>query len=836
MRRRKMLNRSSAIPEAAWKRRFDQKLEKPGRPSYSLSLRHLLQEIPMILRLRSQLKLDKAARRVPMINFFKLLRTGATMGVPLGGIGAGSITRGWLGEFRRWQLRPGIYHYQPVFADQFSIFVQHRGEEPRVQTLHPGRPESEQLSSWKWDMDPKCATYYGLFPRAWTVYEEPVPNIRLTCQQLSPVIPHNYRESSFPVGVFDWRIENLSSKPAKVGIMFTFQNGIGSENDQAGGHSNRSFQLTKTDTDGRERDVVGVTLRYIHRQAKGVEDEDRSAPLEVFEDPLTFAIATENKPDTSISWRTRFVTSEDGAELWNDFSQNGEVKETKDVHPSVDGETIGAALVATMDMEPQSSCEVTFALSWDMPLMRTGFGTKYYRRYSQFYGRDGSNAPSMAGDALIQFPHWEDKIVSWQRPILEDATLPLWYKSTLFNELYYIVDGGTMWVYLAGEEDPWRDDIGRFAYLEGHEYRMYNTYDVHFYASFALSTLWPRLELSLQRDIANCVRNEYPEEHRLMYSGHTSPRKKKNVVPHDIGSPGEDPWTKVNIYNIHDTSRWKDLNPKFVLQVYRDYIATGDQYFLADVWDAVYEAIEYIQRYDQDGDGLIENEGIPDQTYDMWSVTGPSAYTGGLWLACLSAAARMAEALGEEEIALTYRGMYQMGQAAYDEKLWNGRYYNYDSSDRGYHDSIMADQMAGQWYARACGLPPIVEPTRAQNSLQTIFNFNVKQFQDGKMGAVNGMRPNGQVDQTSMQSREVWAGTTYALAAAMLQEGLHEEAFETAKGIYNVTYHDRGYWFQTPEAWDAEGNYRSLAYMRPLAVWAMQWALERLKDQTGQIG
>jgi non-lysosomal glucosylceramidase len=836
MRRRKMPNRSSAIPEAAWKRRFDQKLEKPGRPSYSLSLRHLLQEIPMILRLRSQLKLDKAARRVPMINFFKLLRTGATMGVPLGGIGAGSITRGWLGEFRRWQLRPGIYHYQPVFADQFSIFVQHRGEEPRVQTLHPGRPESEQLSSWKWDMDPKCATYYGLFPRAWTVYEEPVPNIRLTCQQLSPVIPHNYRESSFPVGVFDWRIENLSSKPAKVGIMFTFQNGIGSENDQAGGHSNRSFQLTKTDTDGRERDVVGVTLRYIHRQAKGVEDEDRSAPLEVFEDPLTFAIATENKPDTSISWRTRFVTSEDGAELWNDFSQNGEVKETKDVHPSVDGETIGAALVATMDMEPQSSCEVTFALSWDMPLVRTGFGTKYYRRYSQFYGRDGSNAPSMAGDALIQFPHWEDKIVSWQRPILEDATLPLWYKSTLFNELYYIVDGGTMWVYRAGEEDPWRDDIGRFAYLEGHEYRMYNTYDVHFYASFALSTLWPRLELSLQRDIANCVRNEYPEEHRLMYSGHTSPRKKKNVVPHDIGSPGEDPWTKVNIYNIHDTSRWKDLNPKFVLQVYRDYIATGDQYFLADVWDAVYEAIEYIQRYDQDGDGLIENEGIPDQTYDMWSVTGPSAYTGGLWLACLSAAARMAEALGEEEIALTYRGMYQMGQAAYDEKLWNGRYYNYDSSDRGYHDSIMADQMAGQWYARACGLPPIVEPTRAQNSLQTIFNFNVKQFQDGKMGAVNGMRPNGQVDQTSMQSREVWAGTTYALAAAMLQEGLHEEAFETAKGIYNVTYHDRGYWFQTPEAWDAEGNYRSLAYMRPLAVWAMQWALERLKDQTGQIG
>lgn len=36
---------------------------------------------------------------------------------------------------------------------------------------------------------------------------------------------------------------------------------------------------------------------------------------------------------------------------------------------------------------------------------------------------------------------------------------------------------------------------GRFAYLEGHEYRMYNTYDVHFYASHALAHLWPNLQV-----------------------------------------------------------------------------------------------------------------------------------------------------------------------------------------------------------------------------------------------------------------------------------------------------------------------------------------------------
>ena len=42
-------------------------------------------------------------------------------------------------------------------------------------------------------------------------------------------------------------------------------------------------------------------------------------------------------------------------------------------------------------------------------------------------------------------------------------------------------------------------------YAEGHEYYMYNTYDVHFYAGYALIMLFPQLELSTQRDYARYV-------------------------------------------------------------------------------------------------------------------------------------------------------------------------------------------------------------------------------------------------------------------------------------------------------------------------------------------
>ena len=34
------------------------------------------------------------------------------------------------------------------------------------------------------------------------------------------------------------------------------------------------------------------------------------------------------------------------------------------------------------------------------------------------------------------------------------------------------------------------------------------------------------------------------------------------------------------------------------------------------------------QAFDNDEDGMIENEGFPDQTYDIWTATGVHAYSG----------------------------------------------------------------------------------------------------------------------------------------------------------------------------------------------------------------
>jgi non-lysosomal glucosylceramidase len=202
-------------------------------------------------------------------------------------------------------------------------------------------------------------------------------------------------------------------------------------------------------------------------------------------------------------------------------------------------------------------------------------------------------------------------------------------------------------------------------------------------------------------------------------------------------------------------------------------------------------------------------------------VRGESAYCGSLWLAALRAAQEIANALGNQQASAKYKDLFTRSQASYIKKLWNGSYFRYDTLSE-YRDNIQADQLAGQWYANMTGLGDLVPPEMQRSSLKKIFDFNVMKFGQGEMGAVNGMGADGSVITTNEQVQEVWAGTTFGLAALMLSDGMKDEAYHTAWGVYHVTYETKGYWFRTPEAYDLTGNYRASMYMRPAAIWAME--------------
>lgn len=884
-----------APPDHAWRRRLNSHANR--LKEFSVTFMEAIRMMRLGVRLWSYVREEAShGRKAPIDPFTReQCKPSASQGVPLGGMGSGSISRGFRGEFKHWQIIPGSCETSPVMANQFSIFISRDGGNKKYSSvLAPGQHEGLQkkgdlgISSWDWNLTGQHSTYHALFPRAWTVYDgEPDPDLKISCRQISPFIPHDYRESSLPTAVFVYTLVNTGRERAKVSLLMTWANSIGGVSHHSGGHINEPF----IGDDG----VSGVLLH--HKTAKD-------------NPPVTFAIAACETQNVTVTVLPSFGLSGENyvtaQGMWSTMVQDGHFeRENFNAGPSMPssvGETLCAAVSATTWVEPHGRCTVVFALAWSSPKVKFQKGCTYHRRYTKFYGTSERSALNLVHDALKKYKWWEEEIEKWQNPILKDEKLPEWYKFTLFNELYFLVAGGTVWTdgeapkfeeklssgsshhksvkskdqkpvskdrhinmvveqtltdsnlsnektisqttsvpdladgdsmrgceykesgyVMHQQDDP--ENVGRFLYLEGVEYIMWCTYDVHFYASFALLDLFPKIELTIQRDFARAVLHEDRRKVKFLADGSWGIRKVKGAVPHDLGT--HDPWNEMNAYNIHDTSKWKDLNPKFVLQVYRDFAATGDMSFGRDVWPAVCAAMDYMEQFDRDGDGLVENDGFPDQTYDAWTVHGISAYCGCLWLAALQAAAAMAQRLGDCAYVEKFKIKFLKAKPVFESKLWNGSYFNYDSGSSSNSRSIQADQLAGQWYTASSGLPPLFDEIKTRNTLQKIFEFNVMKVRGGRMGAVNGMNPNGKVDECCMQSREIWTGVTYSLAATMLLHGMEHQAFATAEGIFITGWSEDGfgYWFQTPEGWTTDGHYRSLIYMRPLAIWAMQWAL-----------
>jgi len=773
------------IPKAAWKRGIGVPLEAPG---------------------------TRKPQLVTMID------DGYWQGAPVGGFGAGTFSRTYRGDFARWHMKSGVHKFETVWANQFAMFQQAEGSTGVAKVLTAGAPKGGELSAWKWNYPVGAGEYYALYPKSWVDYRDPDFPAHVVLEQFSPVLPDNYKETSYPVAVFRWHAENPTNKPVTVSVMFSWTNMVGWFRDYSSslaGHLDMgNLNRFQKDADG----VQGLVLDRV-RHADVSEEWDGQ-----------FAIVADQAPGVEISHFTTFMTeNSDGKAVWEPFARNGRLANS-DQHWSSTGEALAGAIAVKFTLQPGEKRVIPMVLAWDFPVVQFGEGRKWFRKYTEFYGKSGTNAWKIAKDALRNAASWSDAIDAWQKPYVEDESKPLWYRGMLFNELYVLADGGSFWGKPVDSKPATPDT---YSFMECFDYPFYATLDVSFYGSLPLAKFWPDIDKQVMRDFARTVPLANSEDviwqWKTLQTGVPVIRQRKvaGAAPHDLGVPEEDPFIAINQFPWQNTNRWKDLNSKFVLMIYRDYVITGkkDIAFLQQTWPAVQQALQYLEQFDTEHDGLPSNEAYPDQTYDEWTVEGNSAYCGGLYLAALRAGEEIARTLGDESTARHYRQIFSKGQATYVSRLWNGTYFRYDTDGQN-RDDLQSEQLAGQWYANLTGLGDIVPPEMRRSALRCVFDFNVMRAEGGSMGAFNGWSANGTPLTTNQQTQEVWTGTTFGVASHMLSEGLRDEAFKTAWGVYNVVYEKKGYWFRTPEAYDARGNFRASMYMRPAAIWAMEMVKE----------
>ena len=236
-----------------------------------------------------------------------------------------------------------------------------------------------------------------------------------------PVIAGDLTRSALPVGAFEWWLENPGPDPLTVGLLFTWADPPAAD----GPPAHRPHDVV------RAGDVVGISF--------GDPGDDAPTAMRG-----SLSIAAQGGDGIELSARATFDPATD-TDLWADFAADGRLEADGGAAAPAPVGASGAAVAATVVLEPGERRSIRFAIAWDLPMVEFGAGRRWWKRYTRDWGRSGLRAWDLATHALDELPDWRRRIEAWQAPYLADPERPAWYTMALFNELYFLVDGGSFW-------------------------------------------------------------------------------------------------------------------------------------------------------------------------------------------------------------------------------------------------------------------------------------------------------------------------------------------------------------------------------------------------------
>ena len=354
-----------------------------------------------------------------------MIDDGTWAGVPIGGLGTGSIGRTHRGDFARWHLEVGQHAFAPVAADGFSVFV--------------GRPDGTATGDGPLDPPARGAAGLGLgrCPRAAG---------RTTRSSRAP----GRRSSRTPLGV---RARRRAAEP---------------------GHRRRP----------RVERAAGRRLRVVDREP-GTRPADRRAhadlagprsPITTVPAPAgawhesvehadvggailhapvgapsglrgTFAVAASRAPGVTVDDRAT------GSTPTADERGLGRLRRRRPAsipHSTGARARAGEAIGGRRRRDRRAG-----ARRAPVDPVRARLGPARRRVRGRPALVQALHARSGAGPARARSssprtrwsrrPPGARRSRPGRRPVLASPTAPDWYKAALFNELYFLVDGGTFW-------------------------------------------------------------------------------------------------------------------------------------------------------------------------------------------------------------------------------------------------------------------------------------------------------------------------------------------------------------------------------------------------------
>jgi len=712
--------------------------------------------------------------------------------LPLGGIGTGTVSLGGRGNLQDWEIvnRPakGFSGGQALFA----LYACEDGGSPVTRALEailqpPYEGAFGATTSYHSLPRFRHGSFHVAYPLAQVTLADPSVPLDVRLEAFNPLVPADADVSGIPVAILRYVLSNKGKRPVMASVCGTMRNFIGTDGSGAVADS------------APNRPTGNVTVFREGSHVRGLWLTSPSLDTSA-EQYGTIALATTSR---TVSHRCPWPSERwSGALLhfWDDLSEDGRLDATPILAISLPEEPPIASLAAEVLVEPLSTQEVTFLLTWHFPNRQTWTPSQVPTaspseacacacstgdRVGNYYATRYQDAWEVAEQVALRLDGLERATRQFVTSFCK-SSLPSQIKEAALDNLSTL-----------RSQTCFRTEDGRFLGWEG-------CGDNRGCCHGSCTHVWNYEQATafLFGDLARSMREteflHATDERGLMSFRVFLPiaRAKEHGIAAADGQMG------------------------CMLKLYRDWQLGGDRAFLERLWPQAKKALEFCWvpgGWDADQDGVME--GCQHNTLDV-EYYGPNPLMGTWYLGALRAAEEMATYLGDLSFASTCRRLFKLGTRWMDHNLFNGDYYeqqvrpptpgqiiadglrtsmgaqNLNDPDFQVGPGCLVDQLVGQFLAHVCGLGYLLDRKHIRRTLQSISKFNGKRnlydhFNHMRSFALNDepallmcTYPRGQRPRTPVPYyNEVMTGFEYAAAVHMLYEGLTEDGLRHIANI-----------------------------------------------------
>lgn len=700
-------------------------------------------------------------RRGEVTTYLKSRNELKYIGMPAGGLHAGTVYVGGDGRLWLWQIfnetfegpqegidpkvvswndgtsireiraRDGAAYVEPAIADNKRVLEQGFA----IKSVIDGKTVVKELNESHWDEISFTASY----PVADIRYSSKGFPIEVNLKVYSPFIPLDPERSALPATILNLEVLNTGKTPMNVSLLGWMENGVN--------------KLTgKANTGRRKNEVIGL------EKSTGIFS--------------SFEAADNRLKEATDSGTMGFVLHGTKGKVQSSFypwpvqPRHFDVSEISTAYSEAPEKLVGC-IGLSQSLLPGKSFKANYSISWHFNQVNPKLKKLVKNAEAGYhYGARFKDAKAVSAFIDNNFEELSSTTELWSKT-WNNSTLPHWFLERTF------VNIGTL-----ATANTYRFADGRFWAWEGVGACAGTCTHVWQYAH-AVARIFPQLEKDLRERV-------------------------------DLGAGFKEDSGAIIFRAENETRPAIDGQAGTILRFYREHQMSKDHTFLQTNWPKIKKAVQFMLAQDKNGDGMTDTpmENTLDAVWD-----GEIAWIVGLCIAAARAAQAMAEEVKDDAFAKTCEQYVNKGRRNMEKELFNGEYFIHrpdavlGRKNLGSYNTCHIDQVYGQSWAFQVGLPRILDKGKTAAALKSLWKYNftmdvgpyIKTHAGGRPYALPGEggmvmntnphnepRPFGEnVSWQLGYFHECMSGFEHQVAAHFMAEGMVEEALILTRVIHD---------------------------------------------------